>query len=146
MGGSGQRPSHTNQGPVPTLAGLLAAAGILPAVLWLRRRLTKAARTLGNVPASHEIEITGDDATWTLRADLPVAPTLAVWLLLDGPDGQHAYPPPPATTPLSFTLPAGSPGTYRFWLIPSRGRRHGTATLARRAAKALAAGEFRVEP
>ena len=146
MGGSGQRPTDANQGPVSTLAGPLATAGILQAAIWLRRRLAKAARPGESVAAPGEIRITGDGGTWTLSADLPMVSTMAAWLLLDGPGGQQAHAATPGVRPLVFTLPAGSPGTYRFWLIPSRSRHHGTATLARRTAKALAAGEFRVEP
>ncbi len=146
MGGSGQLPSDSNAGPVNTLAGLLAAAGILPAAIWLRRRLARAVRPVENLAASREIQLTGTSAAWTLRADLLMPATTAVWLLMDGPDGQHAYASLPGNPPLVFTLPAGAPGTYQFWLIPSRGRWHGTAPLARRTTKALAAGEFRIEP
>lgn len=111
---------------------------------WLRARLRPPTGPI-SASISGEIALGGDDQTWTLKADLRLATTASAWLLVEGPDYRQVQVCAATTPPLVFSLPAGRPGTYRFWLVASRLRRLTAEALARRARKAMAAGEFHVE-
>jgi hypothetical protein len=128
-------------------AALLAAAGIYQIAGWLRAGLERMRRGVASVPVpagAGEIRLDTEGSAWTLRADLLVEPGSICWLLLQGPADQVARATGMHDGKLVFDLRPGPPGTYRFVLVASKRHRETSRSLARKAAKALAAGEFRV--
>ncbi|MBM3270520.1 MAG: hypothetical protein FJZ01_23035 [Candidatus Sericytochromatia bacterium] len=134
--------------PRQGLAALLAAAGAYQIADWLRAGFVKVRQARAAVPAlppgAGEIRMEVEGARWTVVADVPAEPGKLVWLLLSHPHEQVSPALARPGAPLTFTLEAGGPGHYRFWLIPSGRRRETPKTLARKTARAVAAGEFHV--
>jgi len=131
------------------LAALLAAAGAYQIAEWLQAGVRKVRQSQAGAKVARaqavagEIRVETEGTRWTLTADLHVEPGSTVWLWLTGPREQTAVALPRAGSPLAFSLDPGPPGTYRFWLVPSRRRQETTRSLSRKASNAIAMGEFR---